>query len=281
MSATVYRTVLGGFTPNRVTIIGWNAINIALLVEYLWLQWRAGRGRLGRRPPGAPSGWGMIAYPIWTLFVLIWLMALVTRRAEGRRDRLAGPRLWQGSRLAASGREPSSAVGAMPAAAGTSANKDRDAPRQDRHQGRPRAQPQEHRRGDPARQAGGHHRPVRLGQVQPGLRHHLRRGPAPLRGVPLRLRPPVPGPDGEARRGLHRRPVPGHLHRPEGHLATTRAPPWAPSPRSTTTCACSSPASATRTARSAAGRSSSRRPSRSSTPCWPCPTAAASWCWRR
>ena len=34
--------------------------------------------------------------------------------------------------------------------------------------------------------------------------------------VPLRLRPPVPGPDGEAGRRLHRRALPGHLHRPEG-----------------------------------------------------------------
>ena len=54
-----------------------------------------------------------------------------------------------------------------------------------------------------------------LGQVLPGLRHHLRRGPAPLRRVPLGLRPPVPGPDGQARRRLHRGAVPGHLHRPE------------------------------------------------------------------
>ena len=37
----------------------------------------------------------------------------------------------------------------------------------------------------------------------------------------------VPGPDGEAGRGLHRRPVPRHLHRPEDHLPRTPAPPWA------------------------------------------------------
>ncbi|MCK7478958.1 MAG: hypothetical protein M0C28_17530 [Candidatus Moduliflexus flocculans] len=37
-----------------------------------------------------------------------------------------------------------------------------------------------------------HHGGLRLGKVLPGLRHHLRRGPAALRGVPLRLRPPVP-----------------------------------------------------------------------------------------
>ena len=37
------------------------------------------------------------------------------------------------------------------------------------HQGRPRAQPEKHRRRDPARQAGGVYRPVRLRQVLPGL----------------------------------------------------------------------------------------------------------------
>ncbi len=50
-----------------------------------------------------------------------------------------------------------------------------------------------------------HHRPVRLRQVLAGVRHDLRRGPAPLRRVAVRLRPPVPGTDGQAGRGQHRR----------------------------------------------------------------------------
>ena len=53
---------------------------------------------------------------------------------------------------------------------------------------------------------------------------------------------------------------PGGLDRPEVDVAATRARPSAPSPRSTTTCACSSRASASRTARSAARRSPGRRP---------------------
>ena len=53
--------------------------------------------------------------------------------------------------------------------------------------------------------------------------------------------------------------------------AATRARPSAPSPRSTTTCACSSPAPAGPTARTAAGRSSSRPCSRSSTRSSTCP----------
>ena len=63
--------------------------------------------------------------------------------------------------------------------------------------------------------------------------------------------------------------------------AATRARRWRPSPRSTTTCACCSPASASRTARSAAGRSPARASSRSPTRSWRCPRAPASWCWRR
>ncbi len=47
------------------------------------------------------------------------------------------------------------------------------------------------------------------------LRHDLRRGAAPLRRVALVLRPPVPRPDGEARRRPHRGAVAGHLDRPE------------------------------------------------------------------
>jgi hypothetical protein len=56
---------------------------------------------------------------------------------------------------------------------------------------------------------------------------------------------------------------PGHFDRPEGRQRGTRDPPSARSPRSTTTCACCSPGSATRTARLAAARSSARASSRS------------------
>ena len=110
-------------------------------------------------------------------------------------------------------------------------------------------------------------------QEQPRLRHHLCRGPAAVRREPERVRAPVPGPDGEAGRRPDRRPVARDLHRPEGRLAGTRGPRSAPSPRSTTTCGCCSPASATRTARSAAARSSARPSARSSTRSSRCPRA--------
>ena len=80
---------------------------------------------------------------------------------------------------------------------------------------RPRAQPEEHQRGAAARQADRVHRAVGLGQVVAGVRHDLRGGPATLRRVAQRVRPPVPRPDGQAGRRLHRGPVAGHLHRPE------------------------------------------------------------------
>jgi hypothetical protein len=63
------------------------------------------------------------------------------------------------------------------------------------------------------------HRPVRLGQVLAGLRHHLCRGPAPLRRVAVGLRAAVPERDGEARRRPHRGPEPGDLDRAEVDLA--------------------------------------------------------------
>ena len=141
----------------------------------------------------------------------------------------------------------------------------------DRRQGRPPAQPEEHRRRHPPRQAGRHHRPVRLGQVVARLRHDLRRGPAPLRRVAVGLRAPVPGADGQAGRRLHRAASRRRSRSTRRAPATTRARPSARSPRSTTTCGCSTPASVGRTARSAAARSSSRRSSRSWTPSWRCP----------
>ena len=118
-----------------------------------------------------------------------------------------------------------------------------------RHPRCPGAQPARRRPRPAPRPPHRLHRPVGLGQVLAGLRHHLRRGPAPLRRVAVGLRPAVPGPDGQARRRLHRGPVAGHLHRPEVGRPRTPAPRWAPSPRSTTTCGCSTPASASPTAR--------------------------------
>ncbi len=105
------------------------------------------------------------------------------------------------------------------------------------------------------------------GKSSLGVRHDLRRGPAPLRRVAVGVRPPVPRPDGQARRRLHRGPVAGGLDRPEVHVEEPalhrrhhhrglRLPAAAVRPRR-------SPA----LPRPAARPSSGRRRSRSSTGC--------------
>jgi hypothetical protein len=43
LSAVIYRTVLGGITINRLTIIGWNSINIAILILLIVRRFKAGR----------------------------------------------------------------------------------------------------------------------------------------------------------------------------------------------------------------------------------------------
>ena len=78
-----------------------------------------------------------------------------------------------------------------------------------------RAQPQEHRRGAPPGPARRPDGALGLGQVLARLRHHLRRGPAPLRRVALRLRAAVPRADGEARGRLDRGALARDLDRAE------------------------------------------------------------------
>ena len=91
--------------------------------------------------------------------------------------------------------------------------------RRHRPPGSPRPQPEGDRRHHPHPQAGGDHRRFGLGQEQPGLRHALRRGAAPLRREPLLLRAPVPGADGEAARGRGLRHLSGDRDPPADALA--------------------------------------------------------------
>ena len=98
------------------------------------------------------------------------------------------------------------------------------------------------------------HRRQRLGQVEPRLRHPLRRGPAPLRRDAERVRAAVPRP---ARAPERRAPARASRRRsPSSRRAPrrTRARPSARSPRSTTTSASSTRAPASSTATSAARR---------------------------
>ena len=81
------------------------------------------------------------------------------------------------------------------------------------------AQPEEHRPRHPEARAGGDHRSVGVGQVEPRLRHAVRRRAAPLCREPVDLCAAVPATDGQARRRPDRGPVAGHQHRAEGQLA--------------------------------------------------------------
>ncbi len=81
----------------------------------------------------------------------------------------------------------------------------------------PDPQPEEHQPRPAAQPAGGDHGAVGVGQVVARVRHALRGGAAPLRGIAVGLRTAVPATDGKAGRGPDRRAVAGHLDRAEGH----------------------------------------------------------------
>ncbi|MGE5334518.1 MAG: hypothetical protein ACM3N4_07450 [Nitrososphaerota archaeon] len=77
LAATIYRTALGDFTMNRITIIGWNVINIAILIALLLRQVRATRENWSAAVQWV-FAWGAIAYVVWAGvvgLVLPWLFA--------------------------------------------------------------------------------------------------------------------------------------------------------------------------------------------------------------
>ncbi len=78
-----------------------------------------------------------------------------------------------------------------------------------------RAQPQEHLGRDPARQTHRGHGALGLGQVEPGVRHDLRRGAATVHGVAVQLREAVRRSGRQAGRRFRVRPVSGDFHRAE------------------------------------------------------------------
>jgi drug/metabolite transporter superfamily protein YnfA len=78
LAAIVYRTVLDRLTPNRLTFIGWNVINIGLLSLVLISQARAGAGRWLQGLFAAYSA-GTVAYAAWTLVTILalpWLFGI-------------------------------------------------------------------------------------------------------------------------------------------------------------------------------------------------------------
>jgi len=75
LSATVYRTALGGLTVNRVTVVGWNVINIGLLCRLIYGQFERGATAWIQSLQSAFSA-GTIWYTAWALFLVLvipWL----------------------------------------------------------------------------------------------------------------------------------------------------------------------------------------------------------------
>ncbi len=70
MSATIYRTYLGTITMNRLTVMGWNVINIGLLLLLVFWLLRAGQNDWVRAAQVTFS-LGMIPYIAWTIFVIL------------------------------------------------------------------------------------------------------------------------------------------------------------------------------------------------------------------
>lgn len=70
LAAVVYRTWLGGLTPNRLTVIGWNTINIGLLITLLYRQWRDGRPEWIDSLQRVASS-ALVIYGGWALFLVL------------------------------------------------------------------------------------------------------------------------------------------------------------------------------------------------------------------
>lgn len=72
LAAILYRTSMDRLTPNRLTFIGWDVINIAILALLLVQQARAGRARW---LPAVQRTFAlaMIPYLVWTLFGIVAL----------------------------------------------------------------------------------------------------------------------------------------------------------------------------------------------------------------
>jgi hypothetical protein len=78
LAAILYRTALDRLTPNRLTFIGWNVINIGLLLLVLFYQARTRTGGWLQPLYQAYSA-GTVAYAIWTVAMILalpWLFGI-------------------------------------------------------------------------------------------------------------------------------------------------------------------------------------------------------------
>jgi hypothetical protein len=77
LGAIIYRTSIDRLTPNRLTFIGWNIINIGLLIVLLFLQLRGKKNWLHELKHAFSMG--TVAYAAWTLIVILalpWLFGI-------------------------------------------------------------------------------------------------------------------------------------------------------------------------------------------------------------
>jgi len=81
LAAILYRTALDRLTPNRLTFIGWNVINIGLLFLLILHQLRTKEGGWLQGLYRAFSA-GTVAYAVWTLVVILALPWLFGRNLE-------------------------------------------------------------------------------------------------------------------------------------------------------------------------------------------------------
>ncbi len=70
LSATVYRTIQGVITINRLTIIGWNTINISILFWLIYQQFKAGSQKWVESLQAVFSR-ATNAYLVWGIFIVI------------------------------------------------------------------------------------------------------------------------------------------------------------------------------------------------------------------
>ncbi len=73
VSAILYRTALDGLTINRLVVIGWNMLNIALLALALLALARAGRGDGWAAALQRGASGGALAYIVWSLALTLAL----------------------------------------------------------------------------------------------------------------------------------------------------------------------------------------------------------------
>lgn len=84
LAAILYRTAIDRLTPNRLTFIGWNIINLGLLLLVLFHQLRSGEGQWLQGLHRAFAA-GTVAYAAWALAVILvlpWLFQIDQTKIE-------------------------------------------------------------------------------------------------------------------------------------------------------------------------------------------------------